>query len=89
MKRSTTRRDRHRKIIARDKPPCHWCGDDIDYDADWLDPHAFQIDHVIPLNKDGLDALENIVASHRKCNREKSDSIPLPAGVHYVTERTW
>jgi 5-methylcytosine-specific restriction endonuclease McrA len=54
-----------------------------------LHPLAFQIDHVIPLHKGGLDELSNIVAAHRKCNRDKSDKIPLPPGATYVTERSW
>jgi 5-methylcytosine-specific restriction endonuclease McrA len=89
MKRNTSRRERHRRTIARGKPACHWCSEPIDYDADWLDPYAYQIDHVIPLNTGGLDILDNIVPSHRKCNREKSDNIIHPAGIDYVTERTW
>jgi hypothetical protein len=32
---------------------------------------------------------ENIVAAHRKCNRDKSDTIPMPAGITYITERNW
>jgi 5-methylcytosine-specific restriction endonuclease McrA len=87
--RCTTRRNRHRRIIAKDKPACHWCLEDIDYQADWLHPLAFQIDHVIPLHKGGLDELSNIVAAHRRCNRAKSDKIPLPPGATFVTERSW
>jgi 5-methylcytosine-specific restriction endonuclease McrA len=88
--RNTTRRDRHRRIIAQDRPPCHWCGLDIDYRADWLNPHAYQIDHVIPLNRGGLDTLDNLVAAHRKCNRDKSDKLPeLPTGATYITTRAW
>lgn len=59
VKRNTTRRDRHRRIIAKGKPPCHWCGCIIDYQANWLAPNAFQVDHVIPLNKGGIDELFN------------------------------
>ena len=87
MTRSTTRRDRFRKIIAADEPPCHVCGGRILYDAHHLDPMAFTIDHVQPLNRGGLDVLENIAACHRKCNRDKSDKVA--AGVDFITERTW
>lgn len=87
--RNTTRRNRHRRAIAKTKPDCHWCNEPINYTAGWLDPASFQIDHVIPLNKGGLDDLSNIVASHRKCNRDKWDKLPLPAGATFVTSRSW
>ncbi len=95
MKRNTTRRDRHRRIIAKTKPDCHWCLEPIDYTANWLDPLAYQVDHVIPLAKGGIDELHypdgtiQKVASHRRCNRAKGVSIPLPAGASFVTERKW
>jgi 5-methylcytosine-specific restriction endonuclease McrA len=89
MTRNTTLRDRYRRSIAKDHPPCHLCGEEIDYQASHLDPLAFTIDHIIPLNGGGSDTLENIAAAHRKCNRDKSDTIPLEAGVVYVTERAW
>lgn len=87
--RNTTRRDRHRRIIAKGKPPCGICSDPIDYTLPHLDPGAYVVDHIIPLNKDGLDILDNKQAAHRLCNRLKSDTIPLPAGATYITERSW
>ena len=85
--RSTARRDRHRRIIAQDKPPCHICQGDIDYDAHYLDPLSFTIDHITALNRGGTDTLDNLAAAHRKCNRDKSDKVA--AGVDFVTERSW
>jgi len=64
--RNTTRRDRHRRAIARSKPDCAICGDEIDYKADWLDPLSFTVDHIQPLNKGGADALANKQAAHRR-----------------------
>lgn len=87
--RNTTRRDRHRKAIAKGEPPCHLCGGDIDYTAGHLDPAAFTIDHVTPLNRGGPDTLDNLAAAHRACNRDKSDRVPTPAGVTYITDRNW
>ena len=86
MNRNTTTRDRHRRIIARNHPPCHLCGGDIDYQAGWLDPLSFTVDHVIPRNKGGPDTLDNKAAAHRKCNRDKSDTM---VGISFVTTRTW
>lgn len=97
--RNTRTRDQHRRIIAEGlppspfgpKPPCHYCPEPIDYDAHYLDPMSFTIDHVVPRAKGGPDTLDNIVPAHRKCNRDKSDKDinPLPTGVTFVTERCW
>jgi hypothetical protein len=45
--RNTTRRDRHRRIIAKGKPRCAINGCEIDYTADWLAPNSFTIDHIV------------------------------------------
>lgn len=97
--RSTTRRDRHRKIIAQDQPPCHLCGQNIDYQAHHHHPNSFTIHHLIPINRGGPDALflddgtPQIVAAHRKCNRDQGDRLPgeRPGrpGVTFVTHRKW
>lgn len=89
-RRNTARRDRYRRSVAQGRPPCHLCGEDIDYDAPHLDPLSFQIDHVIPLAKGGRDVLENLAASHRKCNRAKADGPAVArAAVSFVTHRRW
>lgn len=89
MARNTTLRDRHRRAIAKDQPPCHLCGKPIDYRAHHLDPLAFTIDHITPLNRGGTDTLDNIGPAHRQCNRAKSDRTPTTAGATYITDRTW
>lgn len=89
MTRNTTTRDRHRRTIARHKPDCGICGQPIDYTAPHLDPGEYVVDHIVPLNKGGTDALDNKQAAHRACNRTKSDSLPIPIGASFVTTRTW
>lgn len=64
--------DRDRK----DRAPCHICGQPIDY---FLRPSscddAWEPDHVIPVakRKDLELDLNNIKASHRRCNRARGD----------------
>lgn len=88
--RSTTVRDQHRRAIRRTKPPCGICGDPIDYALKSPDPLSFEVDHIVPLDKGGNDALTNKQASHRRCNRAKwnlthDDTAPRT----FVTDRTW
>ena len=88
--RNTTIRDRDRRAIARTKPPCGICGDAIDYGLPYLDPMSYVVDHIIPINRGGVDDLTNKQAAHRSCNRAKSDKIAeddLPRA--FVTDRTW
>ena len=88
--RNTATRDRHRTAIRRTKPPCGICEGEIDWDLQWPDPMCFVVDHVIPLNRGGLDVLENKQASHAKCNRAKSDRLAEELGPRtFVTTRTW
>lgn len=88
--RSTTIRDRHRRAIARTKPPCGICGGDIDYSLPYLDPMSFEVDHIIALANGGADDLANKQASHRKCNRAKWDRPAESGGPRaFVTTRSW
>lgn len=91
MNRNTAIRNKHRAIIKRDKPPCHLCGNEIDYSLPHDDPMSFQIDHITPLIITGPegDTLDNLAAAHRACNRAKGAKRPMRAGVKFVTERTW
>ena len=99
VQRNTTRRNRHRRIIGRDQPPCHLCGGAINYDAeDHLAPDAFVIDHLVPLSRGGTDTIDNLAAAHRGCNLSRYNK-PLPGqqlpeppqkpGVTFVTHRDW
>ena len=64
--RNTTQRDRDRAAIRRTKPPCGICEGEIDYTLPYLDPMSFEVDHIIPLAKGGLDELANKQAAHRR-----------------------
>lgn len=90
IQRNTTRRDRFRRIIARDRPPCALCGCELDFGPNHLADNAFQIDHITPLARSGTDTLDNLQAVCRRCNRAKSDSLPQShPGVTFVTSRSW
>lgn len=96
--RNTTIRDRHRKAIAKDKPPCGICGQPIDYTLPHTDLQSFVVDHIVPLHRGGQDVLVNPdgtpqkQAAHRACNRDKSNTVPegmeAPAR-RFETALTW
>jgi 5-methylcytosine-specific restriction endonuclease McrA len=88
--RNTTQRDRDRAVIRRHKPPCGICKGEIDYTLPHLDPMSYVVDHIVPLNRGGLDTLDNKQAAHRSCNRTKSDKLADELGPRtFVTSRTW
>jgi 5-methylcytosine-specific restriction endonuclease McrA len=52
----------------RQKGKCHWCRVSV-----WLD---YDVDHIVPLDRGGAHAPENIVISCVPCNRKKSNKLP-------------
>lgn len=55
---------------------CHICGMPIDYSVEPSStPDAYEPDHVIPvsMNKELELDLNNILPSHRRCNRARGD----------------
>ena len=77
-RRSTTIRDRARARLRRSGAACHICGQAIDYSLPYLHPRSFVVDDVIPLARGGTDTQDNKAASHRACNRAKSDKLVAP-----------
>lgn len=77
-KRNIRQQQRDRDRIKQSRPNCHICGEAISWDADWLDPRSFVVDHIIPLAKNGPDTLENKAAAHRSCNSTKRARIVAP-----------
>ncbi|WP_082921009.1 HNH endonuclease [Rhodococcus sp. HS-D2] len=94
--RSVALRRRHRRYIARNKPPCHLCGEPINYDLKHPDPMSFVVDHVIAISRGGSDDLDNKAASHKVCNESRGNrdidtwrGTVAPPPRSYVTWRTW
>ncbi|MGV0853894.1 HNH endonuclease, partial [Mycolicibacterium phlei] len=59
--------------------PCALCGGEIDYTLPQYDPLSFEVDHIVPVALGGMHTWQNVQASHRRCNRAKSDKLSLPA----------
>jgi 5-methylcytosine-specific restriction endonuclease McrA len=84
--RNSAKRDLHRRILRRLGADCAICHAPIDYTLPYLHPLSFVADHIIPDAKGGPDTLDNKQASHRRCNRDKSDAIDYdPTTKHGVT----
>jgi hypothetical protein len=73
---------RIRSVLKRRGDECGICLGalgPIDYDATQYEPLAFEVDHVIPISRGGLKTLDNSRASHRACNRQRSNTIDADA----------
>jgi hypothetical protein len=64
MPRQHTTDNKHyaaaRRELLRDKPPCHWCGNE-----------ATEADHLVPFAEGGSDGIENLVPSCKPCNARR------------------
>lgn len=69
--RNTTQRDKDRARIAKTRPNCHICGEQIDYRLKWPDPRCYVVDHLVPLTRGGADHISNKAAAHADCNSKK------------------
>lgn len=90
--RNTSLRDAHRRTIAKGKPPCGICGEDIDYTLTYPEAGCYVVDHVYPRAKGGTDTLDNKQPAHNRCNRAKSDKLGAAAIIvarTFVTTREW
>jgi 5-methylcytosine-specific restriction endonuclease McrA len=64
-------------IFIRDKFTCQYCGEKFKI-------RELTIDHVIPLNREGLSDWENIVTACRTCNNKKGGKTPKEAGMQLI-----
>ena len=55
-------------IWVRDEGICHLCGELVSADE-------FHLDHVVPKNRGGTTAFENLQVAHPECNRVKRDHL--------------
>jgi hypothetical protein len=67
-----------RKIVSRlrgkNGDNCHWCKEIMVFYGDG--PLRATIEHVIPLDRGGLDNPNNIVLAHKKCNHKRGSDMP-------------
>lgn len=72
-----------------DDTACWLCGMSIDYKMPWPDDEAFELDHMYPRSTHPEHAEDpaNFRASHRRCNNQRSNKMPV-GGLGKLT-RQW
>ena len=63
----TSKQDVRDKLLSQQKGKCVYCSDPIS-----VRRKNFEIDHKTPLARQGADSVENLQATCRDCNKEKS-----------------
>jgi hypothetical protein len=68
---------------------CHLCGQAIPEGKHWLDPLAYQADHILTVSErpDLAFELSNLRPSHRRCNTARKGRAYSPALVGEMTAR--
>ena len=69
LRAKNSREIRLRMMKGRTEVPCHWCGTMIHL-------HTSTIEHVIPLDRGGLDNANNRVLACEPCNKARGNSMP-------------
>ena len=67
-------------VIRRDKGMCNLCGIPTQKESPYA-PNACEIDHIIPLSREGDHTMNNVWVLCRSCNQHKSNNIVYPGGV--------
>jgi hypothetical protein len=71
---------KHRKSAVaslrhRDGDKCKWCKELMVFRGE-IGLMSATIEHIIPLNRGGLDNLNNIALAYKKCNNERGGDMP-------------
>jgi len=64
-----------RRLRARDGDRCKWCKEVMIFGGP-DGPMRATIEHVIPLNRGGLDNPNNMALAHKKCNHDRGHDMP-------------
>jgi hypothetical protein len=66
-------------VYARDRGTCGICDDKVN-------PHEWELDHIVPRSKQGSHTLGNVQVTHRTCNRSKRDKLQTEHVIQILDE---
>ena len=78
-KSSPKRRQQVAQMRKRFGDNCHWCGRVMEFEGDG--PLRASIEHVIPLDRGGLDNANNRRLACQECNHKRGNQMPELKGV--------
>lgn len=58
-------------LLYKSNGNCAICHEPIDTSVEWPNRRSFSIDHIIPISKNGSDEINNLQATHLRCNMQK------------------
>lgn len=58
-------------VFERDRWRCHICRKRVDHRLVLPDPMAATVDHLVPIESGGADALDNVALAHMVCNSRR------------------
>lgn len=71
--RSKTRVDgvaRRKEIYERDQGKCYMCGKELTF-------KSFELDHLLPVSRNGSNGKENLAVSCQSCNRSRGTKLGI------------
>lgn len=68
--------------------PCHLCGRQIEWDADWRDPRSYTYDHDVPIAAGG-DPRGPGKPAHRSCNSRRNARVDAAPARRPRTTMNW
>jgi len=80
------RRSAVANLRRRDGDKCKWCKELMIFRGE-IGPLSATIEHIIPLNRGGLDNLNNMALAHKKCNNDRGHDMPELNGGDCETDR--
>jgi 5-methylcytosine-specific restriction endonuclease McrA len=61
-----------RAVYERDEGRCYLCGEAIDRAESYPSPRSLSLDHALPYAEGGTEDLDNLKATHLRCNLQRA-----------------
>lgn len=93
MSANMSKEDKHRRmrtLFDLQSGICPHCGKNIQHPDEAREmgrmnwPKGPSLDHVIPRSKGGVNAMTNLILTHRRCNNNRGDNPMTPSAVRLM-----